>query len=130
MPELPEVETIAASLYPHVRDCAFTFARVLRPSSLHPLSLAPASLEGARISGVGRRGKLLIFNLEGAKPQMLVAHLRMTGRIFTASANSELGMKKKHSVPTLQFTVQSEWSVASLSKCCPFRENHFPLKVP
>ena len=91
MPELPEVETIAASLYPHVRDCVFTFARVLRPSSLHPLSLAPASLEGARISGVGRRGKLLIFNLEGAKPQMLVAHLRMTGRIFTASANSELG---------------------------------------
>ena len=39
-------------------------------------------------------------------------------------------LKEKHSVPTLQFTVRSEWSVASLSKCCPFRENHFPLKVP
>ena len=39
-------------------------------------------------------------------------------------------MKEKLSVPTLQFTVRSEWSVASLSKCCPFRENHFPLKVP
>ena len=41
-----------------------------------------------------------------------------------------VSMKEKLSVPTLQFTVRSEWSVASLSKCCPFRENHFPLKVP
>ena len=39
-------------------------------------------------------------------------------------------LKEKKSFPTLQFTVWSEWSVASLSKWCPFRENHFPLKVP
>ena len=41
-----------------------------------------------------------------------------------------VSLKEKQSVPTLQFTVRSEWSVASLSKCCPFRENHFSLKVP
>ena len=41
-----------------------------------------------------------------------------------------VSLKEKQSIPTLQFTVWSEWSVASLSKCCPFRENHFPLKVP
>ena len=41
-----------------------------------------------------------------------------------------ISLKEKQSVPTLKFTVQSEWSVASLSKCCPVRENHFPLKVP
>ena len=41
-----------------------------------------------------------------------------------------VSLKEKQSVPTLQFTVRSEWSVASLSKCCPFRENHFPLNVP
>ena len=41
-----------------------------------------------------------------------------------------VSMKEKLSVPTLQFTVRSEWSVASLSKRCPFREDHFPLKVP
>ena len=41
-----------------------------------------------------------------------------------------VSLKEKKSVPTLQFTVRREWSVASLSKCCPFRENHFPLKVP
>ena len=41
-----------------------------------------------------------------------------------------ISLKEKQSVPTLQFTVRSEWSVASLSKCCPVRVNHFPLKVP
>ena len=41
-----------------------------------------------------------------------------------------VSMKEKLSVPTLQITVRSVWSVASLSKCCPFRENLFPLKVP
>ena len=44
--------------------------------------------------------------------------------------HTSVSLKEKQSVPTLQFTVRSEWSVASLSKCCPFRENHFPLKVP
>ena len=41
-----------------------------------------------------------------------------------------VSLKEKQSVPTLQFTVRSEWSVASLSKCCPFRENHSLLKLP
>ena len=41
-----------------------------------------------------------------------------------------ISLKVKQSFPTLQFTVRSEWSVASLSKCCPVTENHFPLKVP
>ena len=33
-----------------------------------------------------------------------------------------VSLREKQSVPTLQFTVQSEWSAASLSKCCSFRE--------
>ena len=41
-----------------------------------------------------------------------------------------VSVKEKQSLPTFQFTVRSEWSVASPSKCCHFRENHFPLKVP
>ena len=41
-----------------------------------------------------------------------------------------ISLKEKQSVPTLQFTVRSKWSVPSLSKFCTFRENHFPLKVP
>ena len=43
---------------------------------------------------------------------------------------TSVSLKEKQSVPTLQFTVRSEWSIASLSKCCRFRENHFPMKVP
>ena len=41
-----------------------------------------------------------------------------------------ISQKEMQSVPTLQFTVGSEWSVASLSKCSPFRENHSLLKLP
>ena len=41
-----------------------------------------------------------------------------------------VSLKEKQSVPTLQFTVRSEWSVASLSKCSPFRENHSLLELP
>ena len=43
---------------------------------------------------------------------------------------TSVSLKEKPSVPILQFTVRSEWSAASLSKCCPFRENHVPLKEP
>ena len=41
-----------------------------------------------------------------------------------------VSLKEKQSVPTLQFTVRSEWSVASLSIRSPFRENHSLLKLP
>ena len=41
-----------------------------------------------------------------------------------------VSLKEKHSVPTFQFTVRREWSVASISKCCTFRENYSSLKVP
>ena len=44
--------------------------------------------------------------------------------------HTSVSLKENQFVPTLQFTMRSEWSVASLSKCFPFRENHFPLKVP
>ena len=36
-----------------------------------------------------------------------------------------VSLKEKQSVPTLQFSVRSEWSVASLSKCCTFKEITF-----
>lgn len=94
MPELPEVETVAATLYPHVRNAVFTGVTLLRESSLHPLSLPLESLIGRQIGSVGRRGKLLMFNLERenkTQPALLVAHLRMTGRLFTRSANEGLG---------------------------------------
>lgn len=89
MPELPEVETVARTLRPHVLGRAITGVRVLRDSSVHPLSLPLESLNGAIVSGAGRRGKLLLINLQPPRigaPDMLVIHLRMTGRVLPQPA--------------------------------------------
>lgn len=99
MPELPEVETVARTLYPHVHNCLIQNVEVLRPASVHPLSLPMQSLCGCKIANVRRRAKLLIFDLDSEQsskkefgiPNYLIAHLRMTGRIFTQAANTEQG---------------------------------------
>lgn len=97
MPELPEVETVARTLLPHVAGCVFEHATLLKDSTLHPLSMPLESLAGMRIDTVWRRGKLLLFNLSpvqarpGHLPEHLLVHLRMTGRIFTSDANQGLG---------------------------------------
>lgn len=93
MPELPEVETVARTLRPHVQGCAITGASLLRDSSLHPLSLRPEELLGCTITHVSRRGKLLLLELDagqaaeprvrGATGLRLAVHLRMTGRLMT-----------------------------------------------
>ena len=41
-----------------------------------------------------------------------------------------ISLKEKQYVPTLQFTVRSECSFASLSKCCGYIDIHFLLKLP
>lgn len=94
VPELPEVETVARSLYPHIHGCVFASAELLRAQSLHPLSFSLDLLKDKKIIDVTRRGKLLILNLdarENSDVSMLIFHLRMTGRLFTASANREQG---------------------------------------
>ena len=101
MPELPEVETVARTLLPHVQGCVITGARLLRDSSLHPLSMRPEDLQGCVITGVGRRGKLLLLELDaaqavndgvrGATGLRLAVHLRMTGRLMTHEAHAEPG---------------------------------------
>ena len=50
--------------------------------------------------------------------------------LFLSFIKEDIMNYREVSVPTLQFTVRSEWSVASLSKCCPFRQNHSLLKLP
>lgn len=91
MPELPEVETVARTLYPHIHNCVFENSSLLLKSTLHPLSLPLSTLTGCRIKNVRRRAKLLIIDLDKTSPLYLVAHLRMTGRLFTAKANVEQG---------------------------------------
>ncbi len=78
MPELPEVETIRRQLEPHVVGADVVGAWAF-PSS--KFDEAPAAI-GHTVTGVGRRGKYLLFDLEAAGTQrQLVVHLGMTGRL-------------------------------------------------
>ncbi|MCR4404743.1 MAG: DNA-formamidopyrimidine glycosylase [Candidatus Acetothermia bacterium] len=75
MPELPEVETIKRSLEREVLGKEIAGVEVRRPSLLQGLSLKEleARTVGAKILGIRRRGKHLIFDLDSH--YSLVFHL-------------------------------------------------------
>lgn len=99
MPELPEVETVVRTLAPHVQGSRIIGAEVLRASAVHPLSLPLDSLPGLGITGVRRRGKLILLDLApaaeaamaGSLPSILAVHLRMTGRLLPRPAGAAPG---------------------------------------
>lgn len=82
MPELPEVELVARSLDRLVSGLRIEAAKLLRPG------LAPENtprefarrLRGASFEKVGRRGKHILAELDNG--QVLITHLRMTGRFL------------------------------------------------
>src|SRR5207248_3916223 len=81
MPELPEVETVRASLEPKLvgrrfEEVEIHDSRLTRP--VDPAEVA-AELEGERVSAVDRRGKYLIVRFESGRA--LLIHLRMTGSL-------------------------------------------------
>lgn len=85
MPELPEVEVLARHLRPllegkRIRAVTVHRERVIRPTSRVRLQRA---LRGATFTGLVRRGKYLVFELQrGRLPLTLVGHLGMTGRMY------------------------------------------------
>src|SRR5215208_973128 len=82
MPELPEVETIRRNLAPHVEGRTLQRLEILDPRWSRPLApreLADA-LEGRVIERLGRRGKYLVWEVEGEA--YLLQHLRMTGTLL------------------------------------------------
>jgi formamidopyrimidine-DNA glycosylase len=87
MPELPEVETVARKLRPHlvgrkVRSVELLWKRTVdRPDPVAFVS----DLTGAEVLSVGRRGKFLRFRLSTGKTWL--AHLRMTGKFFVCMLN-------------------------------------------
>src|SRR6266540_2425502 len=88
MPELPEVETVRATLAPlltgrRLDRVDILDTRLVRP--FEPLAVA-AELEGERIAAVERRGKYLVFRFESGRS--LLIHLRMTGSLRHARAGS------------------------------------------
>jgi formamidopyrimidine-DNA glycosylase len=85
MPELPEVETVRATLAPvltgrRLDRVDILDTRLVRP--FEPLAVA-AELEGERIEAVERRGKYLVFRFESGRS--LLIHLRMTGSLRHAA---------------------------------------------
>ena len=82
MPELPEVETIRRHLAPHLEGRTIERLDILdsrfsRPLAPHALSDA---VDGRRIERLSRRGKYLVWELDG--DVYLLQHLRMTGTLL------------------------------------------------
>jgi formamidopyrimidine-DNA glycosylase len=88
MPELPEVETIRRHLAPHVEGRTLRALEVLDERWSRPLAGAElaAALEGRRVERLARRGKYLVWELEG--DAHLLMHLRMTGTLLIDPAGA------------------------------------------
>ena len=81
MPELPEVETFATELRPHLVGQRFVAAHILWPRTLaEPDAVAlDQRIRDRVVVDVGRRAKYLIIGLDSG--ESLIVHLRMTGRL-------------------------------------------------
>jgi formamidopyrimidine-DNA glycosylase len=82
VPELPEVETVRASLEPALVGRRFerveiNDARLTRPLDPHEVAV---ELEGEVVDAVERRGKYLVFRFRSGR--VLLIHLRMTGSVL------------------------------------------------
>src|SRR6185437_4810682 len=89
MPELPEVQTIVNTLRPRV------VGRTIASVSLHrqdivtpPETDLSRYLTGHAISGVERRGKRIVFELDNG--HRFYIHLGMTGRLSVQPASEPL----------------------------------------
>ena len=103
MPELPEVETIAAGV--HARVHGQRIARVWisgKPQTFKsPEPEIAAALTGARIESVRRVGKTIVMALQReSTPVELLIHLGMTGRLLVSAPELPLA-PHTHAVFTL-----------------------------
>jgi formamidopyrimidine-DNA glycosylase len=81
LPELPEVETVAADLRPHVEGKTIERVDLRFPSLVrHPEPEAFVDgVGGRRVDALTRRGKYLLFHLDGGL--LMVIHLGMSGHL-------------------------------------------------
>jgi formamidopyrimidine-DNA glycosylase len=87
VPELPEVETYARDLAAVMQGRTFVGARCLWSRQVpleSPRSFA-ARIAGASVRAVSRRGKYLVFELDG---RTLLVHLKMSGRLVLVPSSS------------------------------------------
>ena len=90
MPELPEVEHVVRALRRSILGRRILAAEIKLPRLL--VGSSPTSfkrkLRGARIDAVNRRGKYILIELDNQ--QVLLVHLRMTGKFLCIGADQPL----------------------------------------
>lgn len=90
MPELPEVEVVAQQLRRVLRGRMIVSTRVTRAkliSEITPLEFERLT-SGRRVESVGRRGKIILVNIEGGITW--ATHLRMSGTFLLQRPNEAL----------------------------------------
>jgi formamidopyrimidine-DNA glycosylase len=103
MPELPEVETIAAGVHARVHGARITRVWTSgKPQTFKsPESEIAAALTGARIESVSRVGKTIVMTVERNKTSTeLLIHLGMTGRLLISAPEIPIA-PHTHAVLTL-----------------------------
>ncbi|HEX6488053.1 MAG TPA: bifunctional DNA-formamidopyrimidine glycosylase/DNA-(apurinic or apyrimidinic site) lyase [Candidatus Dormibacteraeota bacterium] len=100
LPELPEVETVAADLRPHLVGRVINGCEVRHPAVVrHPdPELFAAGVTGRRIEEITRRGKYILFRLDSG--ELLVVHLGMTGQLRYVTPEVPL-LTHTHAILTL-----------------------------
>ena len=86
MPELPEVETIARDVRPHLVGATIRSIEVIKPDILRGVGRAAfeRSLTGRRVTAVGRRAKHVVISLDDGR--RVVIQPRMTGSLLVSDA--------------------------------------------
>lgn len=92
MPELPEVETVRATLEPLLHQATIVDLEVYWPKMMqeHSVETFKTFLLGQTIQKISRRGKHLLFEFDHG---VLISHLRMEGKYYLKPHGAE---KKKH----------------------------------
>jgi formamidopyrimidine-DNA glycosylase len=87
MPELPEVETVVTTLRPRVVGRTIVGVALHRADVLSPAGTdLPAQLVGRAFTSVDRRGKRIVFTLDGGG--RFYVHLGMTGQLTVVARDA------------------------------------------
>src|SRR6266700_6077449 len=97
MPELPEVEHVVRALRARIVGRRIIATEINLTKLITPTSpsVFNRKLRGATISGVSRRGKFILIELDNDR--VLAVHLRMTGKFLYLSID-DLLPKHAHAI--------------------------------